>query len=384
VAGGALKPQSPPPDVPGRAFLVGGSVRDALLGQAAGDRDWVVVGSTPEAMLRAGFRPVGRDFPVFLHPRTGEEYALARTERKSAPGYHGFVVHASPEVTLEQDLARRDLTINAMAQDEEGRLIDPFGGQRDLAAGVLRHVSPAFAEDPVRLLRVARFAARWSGFGVAPETLALMAGLVQAGEVDALVAERVWQELARGLMEPRPSRMLQVLRECGAASRLLPGLVLDQTLFDRLDHAAQQGTPLPVRFACLASSVPALGPALRAPLEEQALASMLAREHAELGAPPRTPEAALALLERCDAWRRPERLLQLLQAAQCHALAHADWPPGQAWGRVVAAAQQVDTAAVARQAAEEGLAGPAVGERVRQARREAIARTIARAMPDAG
>src|SRR5512138_1636476 len=203
-------------------YLVGGAVRDRLLGLPPGDRDWVVVGETPASMLAAGFRPVGRDFPVFLHPDTGEEYALARTERKSAPGYRGFVVHADPSVTLEQDLSRRDLTINAMALAPDGRLIDPFGGMADLRAGVLRHVSEAFNEDPVRILRVARFAARYAGFNVAPETLALMRSMVDAGEVAALVAERVWQELARGLMEDKPSRMFELLRACGALRVLLP------------------------------------------------------------------------------------------------------------------------------------------------------------------
>ena len=195
-----------------KTYLVGGSVRDELLGLPVQDRDYVVVGGTPDEMAKAGFRPVGADFPVFLHPRTHEEYALARTERKTAPGYKGFVFHAAPDVTLEQDLARRDLTINAMARDEQGTLVDPFGGERDLRAGILRHVSDAFAEDPVRILRVARFAARF-GFAIAPETLELMRRMVRAGEADALVAERVWQELARGLMERDPSRMIAVLSE---------------------------------------------------------------------------------------------------------------------------------------------------------------------------
>ncbi|HMU16907.1 MAG TPA: multifunctional CCA addition/repair protein, partial [Thauera aminoaromatica] len=207
-----------------QAYVVGGAVRDALLGLPVKDRDWVVVGSTPEEMLARGFRPVGRDFPVFLHPHTNEEYALARTERKSGHGYTGFVCHASPEVTLEEDLLRRDLTINAIARAEDGRLIDPCGGRRDLAARVFRHVSPAFAEDPLRILRVARFSARFTDFELAPETLELMRAMVVAGEVDHLVAERVWQELARGLMEARPSRMIRVLRACGALARLLPEL----------------------------------------------------------------------------------------------------------------------------------------------------------------
>ena len=205
-----------------KAYVVGGAVRDALLGRSVQDRDWVVVGATPEEMLAAGYLQVGRDFPVFLHPQSREEYALARTERKTAPGYTGFVVHAAPDVTLEEDLLRRDLTMNAIAQDAEGGLVDPYGGQADIAACVMRHVSPAFAEDPVRILRVARFAARFADFTVAPETVTLMRDMVAAGEVDALVAERVWQELARGLMEAKPSRMFAVLRDCGALARLLP------------------------------------------------------------------------------------------------------------------------------------------------------------------
>ena len=203
-------------------YLVGGAVRDALLGLQGGDRDWVVVGARAQELIDAGYTPVGRDFPVFLHPQTKEEHALARTERKTAAGYHGFEVHADPSVTLEDDLLRRDLTINAIAQDEAGALIDPHGGQRDLRAKLLRHVSPAFAEDPVRILRLARFAARFTEFTVAPETVQLMRGMVAAGEVDALVPERVWQELSRGLMEARPSRLFEVLRRCGALARLLP------------------------------------------------------------------------------------------------------------------------------------------------------------------
>ncbi len=205
-----------------RLYVVGGAVRDQLLGLPASDRDWVAVGATPEALLAAGYRPVGKDFPVFLHPQTQEEVALARTERKTAPGYHGFTFHADPAVTLEEDLARRDLTINAMAQAEDGTLVDPFGGQRDLATRVLRHVSGAFVEDPERLLLLARLAARFTDFSIAPETQALLRQMVDDGEVDALVPERVWQELSRGLMQPRPSRMFEVLRDCGALARLLP------------------------------------------------------------------------------------------------------------------------------------------------------------------
>ena len=207
-----------------KAYVVGGAVRDRLLGLPVQDHDWVVVGAEPEDMLKLGFKAVGKDFPVFLHPQTREEYALARTERKNGQGYKGFSFHTSPDVTLEEDLIRRDLTINAIAEMPDGSLIDPYGGQRDLADRVFRHVSPAFTEDPVRILRIARFAARFSDFSVAPETLALMRSMVDAGEVDHLVAERVWQEIARGLMYARPSRMFEVLRQCGALARLLPEL----------------------------------------------------------------------------------------------------------------------------------------------------------------
>ncbi|MGZ5272455.1 MAG: multifunctional CCA addition/repair protein, partial [Ramlibacter sp.] len=250
-----------------QTYMVGGAVRDALLGLPVNDRDWVVVGATPQEMALAGYLPVGRDFPVFLHPETREEYALARTERKTGRGYHGFAFHAEPGVTLEDDLARRDLTINAMAQDADGRLIDPFHGQRDLQARVLRHVTDAFREDPVRILRLARFAARFAQFTVAPETTELMRDMVDAGEVDALVAERVWQELARGLMERTPSRMFEVLRGCGALARLLPEVDRLWGVPQRadyhpevdtgvhlmmvLDMSARLDASLPVRFACL-------------------------------------------------------------------------------------------------------------------------------------
>src|SRR3954470_24609393 len=240
-----------------KVYAVGGSVRDELLGLPVTDRDYVVVGATPAEMIELGYKPVGRDFPVFLHPATKEEHALARTERKTARGYHGFEFHSAPDVTLEQDLARRDLTINAIARDEDGVIIDPFNGEEDLSAGILRHVSPAFAEDPVRILRVARFAARF-GFDIAPETLELMRSMVEGGEADALVAERVWQELARGLMEERPSRMLEVLRECGALERIAPELAsvfedpeqASETM-DALDEAAGAGASLETRFAVL-------------------------------------------------------------------------------------------------------------------------------------
>src|ERR1700694_4162979 len=244
-----------------KVYSVGGSVRDELLGLPVQDRDHVVVGADPDEMARRGFRPVGADFPVFLHPETNEEYALARTERKTAPGYKGFAFHADSSVTLEEDLRRRDLTINAMARGEDGVLVDPYHGERDLRAGLLRHVSDAFAEDPVRILRVARFAARF-GFAVAPETMALMRRMVQSGEADALVPERVWQELSRGLMEKSPSRMIAVLRECAALARILPELDRSfshpdapDRLVARLDCAAARGYPIAVRFALLVLDV---------------------------------------------------------------------------------------------------------------------------------
>ncbi|HET7158161.1 MAG TPA: multifunctional CCA tRNA nucleotidyl transferase/2'3'-cyclic phosphodiesterase/2'nucleotidase/phosphatase, partial [Burkholderiales bacterium] len=271
-----------------KIYEVGGAVRDELLGLPVTDRDYVVVGATPDEMIDLGYRPVGRDFPVFLHPETHEEYALARTERKTAPGYTGFQFHASPEVTLEEDLQRRDLTINAIARDEDGRLIDPYNGEADLSAGVLRHVSPAFAEDPVRILRVARFAARF-GFEIAPETAELMRQMVQSGEVDALVPERVWQELARGLMEEHPSRVFDVLRECGALERIAPQLAavfeddaLRQETADALDELAGSGATLDARFAVLARTldpyaIEALGARLKLPSSVRELALLTSR-----------------------------------------------------------------------------------------------------------
>lgn len=380
-----------------QAYVVGGAVRDALLGLPVKDRDWVVVGSTPEAMLAEGFRPVGRDFPVFLHPQTQEEYALARTERKSGHGYAGFVCHAAPDVTLEQDLLRRDLTINAIARDRDGRLIDPCGGVADLEARVFRHVSPAFAEDPVRILRVARFAARFTDFSVAPETLALMRQMAAAGEVDHLVSERVWQELARGLMEQRPSRMIRVLRESGALARLLPELdrlfgipqpakyhpEIDtgEHVLMVIDQAATSGQPLAVRWACLLHDLgkgdtPAhvlphhygheaastrrareVSERLKAPADCRDLAEMLAREHGILGqAAVLRADTMVKLIERCDALRRPERFLLMLQGAACdHSgrgagtiTAPADWPPLLRWEAVLHAVRSIDAGTIAR------------------------------------
>jgi len=405
-----------------KTYVVGGAVRDDLLGVPVQDHDWVVVGATPQQLVEQGYLPVGRDFPVFLHPQTREEYALARTERKTAPGYHGFSFHTDPAVTLEEDLARRDLTINAMARDADGRLVDPFDGQRDLRDKVLRHVSPAFTEDPVRILRLARFAARFGDFSVAPETHALMRRMVEAGEVDALVAERVWQELSRGLMEAHPSRMFEVLRECGALARLLPEVdrlwgvpqpaahhpEIDTGvhLMMVLDMSARLAAPLPVRFACLghdlgkgttpAEVLPrhiaheARSVALvrqvcerwKVPVDCRELAEQVAREHGnvhrsgELGA-----AALMRLLERCDALRRPDRFEGLLLACECDArgrlgMEEQPYPPRERLRQVLALANDVDATAVAQQATERGLSGPAIGAAIREARLQAIARGI--------
>ena len=402
-----------------KTFLVGGAVRDALMGLAVKDRDWVVVGSTPEAMHSQRFIAVGRDFPVFIHPTTREEYALARTERKTAPGYHGFVMHAAPDVTLEQDLSRRDLTINAIAQDAEtGALIDPFTGQQDLANKVLRHVSASFTEDPVRILRLARFAARFNDFSVAPETMALMRDMVQSGEVDHLVAERVWQELAKGLMEKNPSKMFEILRECGALQRLLPELdrlwgvpqspehhpEIDTGVHVMmvLDTAASIGASLEVRFACLThdlgkGTTPAdvlprhigheersvrllktVCQRLRVPTLCNELALVVAREHGNIHRSGSLNAAAIVrLLERCDAFRKPERFADVVQACECDArgrLGLQDQPYPQA-ARLLNAlqlAQAVDTAAVALQAQSQGLSGEKIGQRIQAARVAAV------------
>jgi tRNA nucleotidyltransferase (CCA-adding enzyme) len=395
-----------------QTYLVGGAVRDRLLGLPVQDRDWVVVGATPAALLAAGYQPVGQDFPVFLHPTTHEEVALARTERKTGAGYHGFAFHAAPEVTLEEDLARRDLTINAMAEDAAGRVIDPHGGQRDLAARVLRHVSPAFAEDPVRILRLARFAARFADFTVAPETVALMRQMVAAGEVDALVPERVWQELSRGLMEARPSRMLAVLREAGALGKLLPevdalfgvpqpeahhpeidtGVHLQMVL----DECARSGAPLTVRYAGLCHD---LGKGTTRPEEwprhighegrSEKLADRvsarwkvpgdcreLAATHVHQSGT-FSAEARLRLLERCDAWRRPERFAEMLWACECDArgrlgLEARDYPQRERLLADLAATQAVDLRAVSAAAMARGAQGPQIGRAVRAARLAAL------------
>lgn len=292
-----------------KIYLVGGAVRDELLGLPVKERDYVVVGATPEEMVAQGFKPVGKDFPVFLHPQTHEEYALARTERKSGRGYKGFQVYAAPEVTLEEDLQRRDLTINAMAKGEDGVLVDPFGGRKDLQARILRHVSEAFAEDPVRILRVARFAARF-GFQVHEQTMALMRRMVDSGEADFLVPERVWQEFARGLGEAHPERMFDVLERSGLSRKLLPEL---QTIPAALSKASS----LPVRFAVLTwglSDVTAPCERLRAPNEVRDLAVTAGQVRQKLKSS--TPEGLLELLKRADAFRRPERFADLLEAAR--------------------------------------------------------------------
>ena len=401
-----------------KTYLVGGAVRDGLLGLSGSDRDWVVVGSTPQDMAALGFTPVGKDFPVFLHPRTHEEYALARTERKTAPGYKGFVVHASPEVTLEEDLARRDLSINAIAQADDGRLIDPYGGQHDLQHKVLRHVTDAFREDPVRILRVARFAARFPAFTVAAQTLALMQDMVAAGEVNALVSERVWQELAKGLMAARPSRMLQVLRDCGALKILLPevdrlygvpqppehhpeidtGVHLEMVL----DETAKANAPLEVRFAALChdlgkgNTAPdklprhigheersvkllrSLSERWRVPVHCKELAEVVAREHGHIHASQSLgAEAVLRLLGRCDALRRPERFTLVLQACECDArgrlgLQDRDYPQSARLQALLNAALSVDSAQISAQALQQGLSGMDVGKRIEHARVKAI------------
>ena len=350
-----------------KAYVVGGAVRDELLGLPVQDRDYVVVGATPEEMAARGFRPVGKDFPVFLHPETHEEYALARTERKSGRGYKGFTVYAAPDVTLEEDLRRRDLTINAMARAEDGSLIDPFHGREDLRAGVLRHVSDHFAEDPVRILRVARFAARF-GFEVAPETMVLMKSMVASGEADYLVAERVWQELSRGLAEPHPERMFAVLAACGLADRLL-GRV--QPVPEILARAAKATQSVPVRFAVMAwphpePEVAALCERLKAPNEVRELALTACRNRVALRAAPlASPAALLELLKRTDALRRPERFAELLQAARLAA-------PGLDTARLeraAGAAAAVDAGAIAA-----GAPSPAdIPRLIDEARERAIA-----------
>jgi tRNA nucleotidyltransferase (CCA-adding enzyme) len=411
-----------------KTYLVGGAVRDALMGLPMSDRDWVVVGATPQALLDQGFTQVGRDFPVFLHPRSHEEYALARTERNSAPGYKGFVVHAEPSVTLEEDLARRDLTLNAMALPVEclradgsfapQDLVDPFHGRRDVAAQVLRHVTPAFREDPVRILRTARFAARFADYQVAPDTLALMQEMVSAGEVDHLVAERVWQELAKGLMAQAPARMFDVLRDCGALQHLLPEVdrlwgvpqsaehhpEVDTGVHVMLvlDMAVALGASLAVRFACLTHDLgkgttpsdvlprhighegrsvrllQALCKRLRVPHDCADLAEVVAREHGNIHrSAGLDADATLRLLERCDAIRKPGRFAEVLLACECDArgrtgFQHHAYPQRPRLQAALDRVLAVATAPVAAAAAQQGASGLQVGAAVRRARLAAL------------
>ncbi len=401
-------------------FTVGGAVRDELLGLPVQDRDFVVVGASPEEMLARGFRPVGKDFPVFLHPRTHEEYALARTERKAGHGYKGFAFHASPDVTLEEDLARRDLTINAIARGEDGALIDPFRGVADIGNRVLRHVGPAFVEDPVRILRVARFAARFDDFTIAPETLGLMRRMVESGEVDHLVAERVWQELAKGLMENSPSRMIRVLHDCGALARIIPTL---DRLFGvpqradyhpeidtgvhvlmALDRSAQEGLALPVRFSVLLHDLgKGLTPAsdlprhpghearsvklveevcayLKAPTECRDLALLVARYHGDIRRGPEMRTSTIVrLLERTDAFRRPQRFRQLLEACDCDFHGRLGWedkpiPSPDLFPKALDAAKSVDAGAIVNACSSKAE----IPERLHAARVAAVDASLAR------
>jgi tRNA nucleotidyltransferase (CCA-adding enzyme) len=416
----ARGPQPADPAAGLEVYLVGGAVRDHLLGRVPEERDYVVVGAGAEELIRRGFQQVGRDFPVFLHPLTKDEYALARTERKTAPGYRGFVVHADPAVTLVEDLRRRDLTINALAQAADGTLIDPFGGLGDLDARILRHVSPAFTEDPVRILRVARFAARFAdlGFRIAPETAALMAAMVEAGEVDALVPERIWQELAKALAEQRPSPFFQTLRDCGALARLLPELdrlwgvpqpphwhpEIDTGVHVMMvvDMAARLSPDLEVRFAALChdlgkGTTPAhVWPShrgheersvdllegvcdrFRIPNRYRELARITARYHGLVHKVKELrPATILDLMEGADAFRRPERFRQMLTACEADfrgrtGYAERDYPQGETLRRLRDAAAAVDVGQIARAAPEPRR----IPEDVRHARIAAIRQTL--------
>ena len=398
-------------------YCVGGAVRDRLLGLPVQDHDWVVVGSTPEEMIKRGYRPVGKDFPVFLHPDTHAEYALARTERKTSPGYKGFVIHASPEVTLEQDLLRRDFTVNAIAQDADGNLIDPYGGVDDLRAGILRHVSPAFNEDPVRILRAARFVAR-CGFSIAPDTLELMQAMVSNGEVDALVPERVWQELSRGLMEKTPSRFFTVLHECGALAKILPEVdalfgvpqpphyhpEIDCGIHTMmvLDNTAQHGYTLETRFAALVHDLgkgntpkdilprhigheargekilQGLCERLRVPVECRDLARIVIRFHSDVHrARELRPDTIVRLFQSCDVWRRPERFRQLLQVCASDAQGRTGhesdaYPQAEYLLQALQAAQEINAGEIAQQCQDKNL----ISERVRLERMAAVERAI--------
>ena len=400
-----------------KTYLVGGAVRDRLLGLTPGDHDYVVVGETPESMLAAGFQTVGKDFPVFLHPQTGEEYALARTERKSARGHRGFVVHAAPDVTLEDDLIRRDFTINAIAMDDDGALVDPYGGARDLEARVLRHVGPAFVEDPLRVLRAARFMARFAaqGFTVAPETMTLMRAMVADGELAELTAERVWKELVGALRAARPSAFLRTLHDCGALAVVLPEVDALYGVPQRADFHPEVDTGLHTEMVCdMAARIApgddlvgfaalthdlgkALTPAdvlpkhihheergleplavlcerLKVPVAHRELAKAACREHLNVHRLRELRNASVHdLIARCDGFRQPARIALLAQVCEADkrgrgGMADADYPQGAELVRLHAAAMRVRGADVVR----PGMAGPAVGEALRRARIEAI------------
>ena len=359
-----------------QVYLVGGAVRDGLLQRPVYERDYVVVGATPEQMEQAGYRPVGRDFPVYLHPDTKQEYALARLERKTGPGYRGFVTYFAPDVTLEQDLQRRDLTINAMARGEDGGLVDPYGGQRDLDARLLRHVSPAFVEDPVRILRVARFAARFAplGFQIAPETLALMREMVHKGEVDALVPERVWRETERSLAEPSPETFFDTLDGCGALPVIMPPLRWSERERSALRRSVQRSAEPSVRFAGLLAAldetaIERLCERLRAPLEYRELALVTTRlvSQANAGGQPLSAEQLLATLERNDAFRRRERFERALVAAGALIDVDANLP---------AALAQV-SAVTLSPGEREGLKGAEIATALRTKRIRALERMLA-------
>ncbi|MCQ4298659.1 multifunctional CCA addition/repair protein [Pseudomonas songnenensis] len=377
-------------------YKVGGAVRDRLLGRTVSEVDWLVVGATPEEMQAHGFRPVGADFPVFLHPQTGEEYALARTERKSGRGYGGFTFHASPDVTLEEDLQRRDLTINAIAEDDNGQLIDPYGGQSDLQARLLRHVSPAFAEDPLRVLRVARFAARYAelGFRIADETLELMRQLARSGELSALTAERSWKEISRALMEPRPDVFIQVLQDCDALPELFPELAPvfvtagtdAEQLLGALHQCAAHYQPLPVRWACLLlgcaaqdktrqkrlAAIDALNQRCKAPRDCQELAMLLGRYHDDaLDAKNLQADTLLDMLQHFDIYRRPERFEQFIAACEMYARAvtpDQPFPPAD----FLRGAASTARAVAVKPLLDQGLKGADLGKALSAARLEAV------------
>lgn len=358
-----------------KIYKVGGAVRDRLLGLPVADVDWVVVGTTAEQMHALGYRPVGADFPVFLHPDTGAEYALARTERKSGKGYGGFVFHASPDVSLEEDLRRRDLTINAMAEDDDGHIIDPYGGRADLQQRWLRHVSPAFGEDPLRVLRVARFAARYAplGFRIAPDTLALMRELSESGELQALTPERSWKEISRALMEAAPQVFFEVLKGCGAREVLFP----EVSTLEPLHQAALADQPQTVRWACLLlhlespQAIGAVSQRFKVPRECQELAQLSGQYHGRaLHASTLSAQALLALLQAFDVYRRPQRFEEFVNACEMltRAQGRSSFPEGQYLRSAAAVAREVPV----KPLVDAGYKGQALGDALRQSRLQAL------------